>query len=59
MMNDEKLKSNSKELFMPSLIIHNSSFIISLKPPSQKLFISNYVSKIGQVDGSSLVFNLL
>jgi len=33
MLNDEKLKSNSKDLFMVSVIIHNSSFIIYLRPP--------------------------
>jgi hypothetical protein len=33
MLNDEKLKSNSKYLLMLSLIIHNSSFIIYLRPP--------------------------
>jgi hypothetical protein len=34
-MNDEKLKSNSKDIFMLSLIIHNSSFIIYLRPPAK------------------------
>jgi hypothetical protein len=33
MLNDEKLKNNSKDRFMLSLIIHNSSFIIYLRPP--------------------------
>jgi hypothetical protein len=35
MLNDEKLKSNSKDLFMFSLKIHNSSFIIYLRPPAK------------------------
>jgi hypothetical protein len=35
MLNDEKLKSNSIDLFMLFLIIHNSSFIIYLRPPAK------------------------
>jgi len=35
MLNDEKLKSNSIDLFMLFLIIHNLSFIIYLRPPAK------------------------
>jgi hypothetical protein len=34
-MNDERSKSNSIDPFMLSLIIHNSSFIIYLRPPAK------------------------
>jgi len=41
MLNDEKLKSNSKDLFMLSFTIHNSSFIASMQSiPGQKFFYS-------------------
>jgi len=38
MLNDEKLKSNSIDLFMLFLIIHNSSFIIYLRPPAKTFY---------------------
>jgi hypothetical protein len=36
-MNDEKRKNDSIYLFMGFLIIHNSSFIIYLRPPEKLL----------------------
>ena len=39
MLNDEKLKINSNDPFMVFLIIHNSSFIISSRPPAKTLIL--------------------